>query len=212
MYNLKRNFEILIGILDNAIKGLSDNEIENLVLGKATLKYVMKNISNESREHYDALIEKLIYCSNKEEVKNILKEDKMLIKKVDYLDFCDYISIEIKTKDSIENLIEKIYEYITNKKENYLSYFDGKKDKDILLQNISYKLEEFNDLEEANKYLLSESTLLTKSDLLKLAKLLNVYIEKETSNDSISRKIVDSVVGAKLRSFALRGKSKIRQE
>jgi hypothetical protein len=192
--------------------GLSDDEIENLILGKATLKYNVKNISNETREMYDSLLAKLVNCNEIEEVKIIIRDDKSLIKKIDFLDFCDYINIEIKSKDSIENLIDKIYEYIKNKKEYVLSYIDNKKDKELILQEISYKLEEFNDIEEANMYLLNSSNLLTKSDLLKLAKSLNVYIEKENTHEAISRKIVDSVVGAKLRSFTLRGKFKVKQE
>lgn len=212
MNSLKRNFKSLIGILDDVIMGLSDDEIENLILGKATLKYNVKNISNETREVYDSLLEKLAYCNEIEEIKNTIKDDKSLIKKIDFLDFCDYINIETKSKDSIENLIERIYEYIKNKKEHVLNYIDNKKEKEIVLQKISYRLEELNDIEEANAYLLNNNNLLTKSDLLKLAKSLDVYIEKENTNEAISRKIVDSVVGAKLRSFALRGKSKGKQE
>lgn len=161
---------------------------------------------------YDSLLERLAYCNEIEEMKNTIKEDKSLIKKMEFLGFCDYINIETKSKDSIDNLLERIYEYIKNKKEHVLNYIDNKNNSEMLLQKISYRLEELNDIEEANEYLLSNNNLLTKSDLLKLAKSLNVYIEKENSNEAISRKIVDSVVGAKLRSFALRGKSKVKQE
>lgn len=98
-------------------------------------------------------------------------------------------------------------EYIQDKKRYFLQMTHEKKDKDVALQNISYKLEEFTDLDEANKFLTSCNELSQKSDLLKLAKLLNVYIEKDGNNDEIVKKIVDAVVGSKLRSLTLRGKT-----
>lgn len=75
-------------------------------------------------------------------------------------------------------------------------------DSEIL--SISTQLCNLNTREEAYDLLKSNKMNIGKSDLVKLSSLLKVYVSKNDTRDKIIDKIVESVVGAKLRSEAIK--------
>jgi hypothetical protein len=64
------------------------------------------------------------------------------------------------------------------------------------------KLSQFLTRDEATEYLTQSMVL--KSDLIKLASLLDIYINKSDGKDKIVDKIVESTVGARVRSKAIK--------
>ena len=71
------------------------------------------------------------------------------------------------------------------------------------LPNIKRRLSEFTSREEAEKYLSANSP--RKSDLVSLAKEMNIPIHAADTGDKIRDKIIDATVGYRLRSQAIRG-------
>ena len=59
--------------------------------------------------------------------------------------------------------------------------------------------------EEAWTLLRGKYSILTRDNLAQLSRLLGVYTKKSDKRESIEEKIVESVVGTKLRSEAIRG-------
>jgi hypothetical protein len=70
------------------------------------------------------------------------------------------------------------------------------------IEHIATELVSFETREEAEKFLTIIN--ITKSDLVKLSALLQIYINKSDSKEKIIEKIVESTVGAQIRSKAIK--------
>ncbi len=204
MSSSKRDFETVQKVVLDAIKSLSDFEYENLLIGKGTLKYVEKRMPIELKEEYEGLIYKLSLLNSEEEIWETIKNEKLLDSKFKLLEFLNYFNITVRTKDTIDTLCSKLKDYILQKRDLLLNSHRQNVEHSDNIENISEELQRFNDSKSAVSFLDNHKLLSTKSNLIKLAKKLDVYIEKDLNSEEIIKRIVDAVVVSKLRSATIR--------
>lgn len=75
------------------------------------------------------------------------------------------------------------------------------------LQALSSQINELKNREEAQNLLKNDSRVRLKDDLIRLAKFLHVHVERKDKREMIEDKIIEFVVGAKLRSRAIQSVS-----
>ncbi|MFZ5986808.1 MAG: hypothetical protein ACOYWZ_06765 [Bacillota bacterium] len=206
MAGTKRDYEIVSKIFMDFIGSLSNAEYDNLLNGSATIKYVEKGLPLAIKSVYDEIMTELLKLKTPEQYTNYIRANKELDTKSNLFDFCKYFSIETKAKDTLDMLISRIINHIEKNHDSLLYVLEKKSDIQYSIDTIASKLEDFMDIQQAVDFLKSSDVLSSKSNLLKLAKKLNVFIEKDTSHENILNSIIDSVVGAKIRSFAIRRK------
>jgi hypothetical protein len=202
------DYEKITNMIFSLLKDLSKNEINNLLNGDAYLKYIeTKRYINKEKIFYKDLLHEGINCPNKNSLISFLYNSN-LKNKIQLTEFCDYLGLVTKSKDKKEEIIEKIADFILNNKEIIKMNTQNDRELTHKIDDIGVKLKGMEDISEAYTFLKNEEILNKKSNLLLLAKNLDVYIKKELPNDIIMTRIVESVVGSKLRSLAIRGKSK----
>lgn len=93
-------------------------------------------------------------------------------------------------------------EFKVTKKKEYARDIDSisKDDAEALLE----KLKECPDRESG--YELLKSSLKTKKDLEKFAKMIDIYVMKQDKIEKIRDKIIEGVIGASIRSTVIQGK------
>lgn len=206
MSRSKNDLQSVLKILMNFVDGLSNSEVESLLNGTGAIKYVEKDISSSDKEIFNEIIYKLAKTNSQQEMFHQLLTDSRLDSKQRMQEFCRFLNLPYKTKDVLDALRLRIVDAITKDRQRFIVNFDKQADTNYLLQNISYRLEEIADVDEAVSFLAENELLKTKSNLILLAKLLDVYITKDQSSEEIIKRIIDSVVVAKLRSKAIREK------
>jgi hypothetical protein len=72
------------------------------------------------------------------------------------------------------------------------------------LQALSYQINELKNREQAQDLLRNDSRVRLKDDLIRLAKFMCVHVAKKDKREIIEEKIIEFVVGAKLRSEAIK--------
>lgn len=85
------------------------------------------------------------------------------------------------------------------KRSNRISLTDSK------IQSLATELRECRTREEALELVDKDGREILRESLVRLAKLLQVYVTKSDKNNIIKDKIVESVVGVRLRTEAIRG-------
>lgn len=202
----KRDLEAMFSIINSFIKGLSVNEYENILNGSATLKYVEKSLSLAEKNQFDEILNNILGVGGvlNENTMDIIKEK--IETKNQLIAFCNYLNIDLKSKDTKEDIYEKILIFIEENKEILINKINKNVSIHQMIEMIALELEGFVDKEQALKFLLDKKVLENKSHSLFLAKVLDVNVRKESSNLEILERIVDSVVGSKLRSMVIRGK------
>ncbi|MGE8080050.1 hypothetical protein [Peribacillus loiseleuriae] len=201
----KNDFEAMISIINGLIKNLTKTEYENILNGSATFKYVERSLNSTEKNYFDLILSKLvkIYDEQSNPLDYIKGE---LETKNQQINFCNYLNVDIKTKDSKEEIYNKILLYV----EENIDLIKGRiyKSNSIekQIEEIRINLEACNDIQKAVKYLSNCKILEYKNNLLHLAKILDVNVRKEHHTEDILNRIVESVVGSKLRSMAIRGK------
>jgi predicted metal-binding transcription factor (methanogenesis marker protein 9) len=206
----KNDLLLVMRLFQNFIQDLSSIEMENLINGRGSIRYMDKKIPLNTKQEFDGIVRGIVRYTSEEEVINKLKTYSLFDSKHKYLEFCDYLNINVKSKESINSIEQKLAHYILENKEAIVFGINSQSDINSTIQNISYALEEFNDPQSAFDFLKNNEVLLTKNNLMLLSKQLNVYLEKDLSTDAIIKKIVDAVVVAKLRSLAIRNTKDIR--
>jgi hypothetical protein len=73
------------------------------------------------------------------------------------------------------------------------------------LKSLSCKINELKDREEAQDFLKNDPRVHLKDNLVCLAKFLKVHVVKNDKREVVEEKIIEFVVGAKLRSEAIQG-------
>lgn len=85
------------------------------------------------------------------------------------------------------------------KRSNKISLTDSE------IQSLATELKECKTREEALKLVDKDGREILRESLVRLAKLLQVYVTKSDKNNIIKDKIVESMVGVRLRTEAIRG-------
>jgi len=71
------------------------------------------------------------------------------------------------------------------------------------LKSLSCKINELKDREEAQDFLKNDPRVHLKDNLVRLAKFLHVHVVKSDKRENIEKKIIQFVIGSKLRSAAI---------
>lgn len=182
----------MLDMLNGVIKGLSEEQYHNLLTGKATLQYVPS-----SGPEFALVREKIIKeAHTMEEIETTMGKP---VKKY-LIAFCRHEGIGILSKDTKAVIYQKIASHFK---------IDGKKveNEETPVIQIANALKEINIQEDAKEFLLNHPLLRTKKDLMYLAKVLHVHINKSATKMEILNRVVASVTGAKARGKLIRGEN-----
>lgn len=202
----KKDCYILSKLFSDFINGLSESDYECLINGHATINIKKKEITSSQNEVYDSVLKKLINIEEYDLLTKELKDNNNLKKKADRIKFCEYLNITVLNKDTIPNLNDKIINYINNNKGDII--YKNSKREDVInsFEKIAEKIAKIMDEKEAREYIVNCEILSNKANLIKLANILDVYVEKDKTYEDIVNKIVSTVVTAKIRSYKIRNK------
>ena len=202
----KKDYCIVSKIIGDFIDGLTEEQFNNLLNGNADIKYVEKGIDSSIKEIYHLIMHRLISADSEEIIRDIIKNEDYLSNKQKIQDFCKFFKVEFRIKDSNEMLITNIIEFVKNNRGVLLYKYERQDSIDVKIEEIAKQLEEIMNVEEARELLKSKDILQNKTNLVKLAKKLRVFFDREAGVDTIIDTIVQSVVEAKIRSYTIRKK------
>lgn len=191
----KKETEDMLQIALNFIQGLTNEQYENILKGNASIDYIIEN----NHPQFGQLKERII-----REARGINDTEKILKKytKKYLASFCEHSSIDIKARDTKAIIYQKVashFQFDTESADN-----DGEKFEENKIANIGAELQNFDSLDEAREFLVNHDLLRTKTNLVKLARSLDVYIKQSQSKQAVRNRIVDSVVGSRIRSKVIR--------
>ncbi|WP_294405668.1 hypothetical protein [uncultured Clostridium sp.] len=206
MSNSKKDFQVVYNLISDFISNLSDSQFASLIDGTGEIKFAEKTIDNALKESYNEVIHTIVNMQNYDDKINYLKSNKHLSNKTKIIEFCKYFKVNYKTKDTIETLINNIVEYGEENREDIIYRYNRKVRLEDSLDLIAKKLENYLDVKEAKEYLCKCNEISSKVNLIKLARRLNVFVDRESSYENILETILKSVVEAKIRSYTIRKK------
>ncbi|WP_156142306.1 hypothetical protein [Rossellomorea aquimaris] len=147
----------------------------------------------KSQLQFEKLRDKIQKEAEKEEdVESHLKK----YSKKDLLSFCEYINITTGNRDTKEILYKKISCFFSMKHRR-VHEIDP-------LERVAFILREFENVQEAREYLCGEETVKKKTDLMKLAKYLEIQVTQKKTKQEITDRIVESVVGSRGRGNSIK--------
>lgn len=206
MSNSKKDFCIISKLVIDLVNNLSEEQYNNLVNGTADIRYTEKGIDSEKKVTYNNIIYELATKDSLDEKINVIKSNAHLSTKAKLIEFCKYFKIEYKTKETIDTIIQNIVQYVDENRDNIIYRFEKAEDIQESIDEIAKKLEEIMNVEEARTLISQSKAIENKTNLLKLAKKLNVFIDREATYEAIVDNIIKSVVEAKIRSYVIRKK------
>ncbi|MCG4543298.1 hypothetical protein, partial [Clostridium perfringens] len=99
-----------------------------------------------------------------------------------------------------------IIDYIKINKDVLIYKFSKSENLELGIEEVAKKLENSMDVDEAKAIITGSKVVESKTNLLKLAKKLNVFVDREFSYENIMDNIIKSVVESKIRSYTIRKK------
>lgn len=185
----KKNVEEIFQLILDTLKQLSEEQVENLSSGSATLQYTeitkkvhpYEEIRKKIQQAHISDIEQLLTTHTKKSLQSLSK----------------YFQIPTKSSDTKAVITNKIATHF------------GKSSKKIQeesteFENIQQQLEKIETIKDGKTFINNHATLKTKVNLIKLAKSLNVYVDPNNKKKDIQSRIVESIVGARLRGKGIR--------
>lgn len=206
MASSKKDFCIVSKIVLDLINGLTEEQFNSLLNGTADVRYVEKGLDSETKEKYNEILYRLSVEDDDLKRIEFIKGNEYLKTKNKLVEFCKNFKIEIKSKDTIDSIIENIINYIDKNKENISYRYNRSESLELGIDEVAKKLEEIMDIDEAKKLILESKAVESKANLIKLSKKLNVFTDREANYDTIMDTIIKSVVEAKIRSYTIRKK------
>lgn len=184
----------MMQLMQQFIQGLTADQFNNLIKGNGVIKYEQCKVKENTE--FDQLKEAII-----QKAQTQLDVEKVLYKQTKKFlaAFCKYYNMEVTTKHTKGDIYKIIARHFhidiqeTNK-EDAISEFS----------KIEAKLQQLESVDEALNYLMMQEAIRSKSSLIQFAKTLDVYITQKQRKEEILNRIVDSIVGVKLRGRALR--------
>jgi uracil DNA glycosylase len=184
----KAESEKLMQMVLSFIQGLTNQQYSDLLNGNRKIHLEEFVQQEKKNDEFEQIKEQLL---KEKEVETILcSQTKRYL-----TSFCNYYGIRILAKDPKAVLYEKIAAHFN---------IDNREETNSGLNKIADQLQKNNSVTEAQEYLNNEASLRTKTSLMKLARLLDVYVNQKQTKEEILNRIVESVVGAKVRSKAIR--------
>lgn len=117
--------------------------------------------------------------------------------------------------ETLDNMTDTEYDQLLNGKGRLKFFASDKKGKDRLkgsskvsieeLQTLANQLRDSKTREEARELLHKDPRIPLRDNLEQLARLLKVHVNKHDTREAVEDKIVESVIGVKLRSEAIQG-------
>ena len=206
MTSSKKDFSIISKNILDFINNLTEEQFNNIVNGTADIKYVEKGLDNDKREIFNSIVNYLINENDDEKRINYVKENSNLATKAKLIEFCKYLKIDYKQKDTIDVIISNIIDYIKINKDVLIYKFSKSENLELGIEEVAKKLENSMDVDEAKAIITGSKVVESKTNLLKLAKKLNVFVDREFSYENIMDNIIKSVVESKIRSYTIRKK------
>ncbi|EOT2968560.1 hypothetical protein G6Z26_15060 [Clostridium perfringens] len=206
MASSKKDFSIISKNILDFINNLTEEQFNNIVNGTADIKYVEKGLDNDKREIFNSIVNYLINENDDEKRINYVKENSNLATKAKLIEFCKYLKIDYKQKDTIDVIISNIIDYIKINKDVLIYKFSKSENLELGIEEVAKKLENSMDVDEAKAIITGSKVVESKTNLLKLAKKLNVFVDREFSYENIMDNIIKSVVESKIRSYTIRKK------
>lgn len=206
MASSKKDFYVVSKLVLDVINNLTDEQFNNLINGSGDLKYIEKGLDVEKKDKYNWILYTIASQEKDAEKIKFIKENNEFPTKAKMIEFCKYFKIEYKVKDVADTIIQNIVEFCNANKDNIIYKYNRTESLETGIDEIAKKLEECMDVEEAKKLIEECKTVESKVNLLKLAKKLNVFINRDTSYDIIMDAIIKSVVESKIRSYTIRNK------
>ncbi|MCC2765715.1 hypothetical protein [Clostridium perfringens] len=206
MASSKKDFSIISKNILDFINNLTEEQFNNIVNGTADIKYVEKGLDNDKREIFNSIVNYLINENDDEKRINYVKENSNLATKAKLIEFCKYLKIDYKQKDTIDVIISNIIDYIKINKDVLIYKFSKSEKLELGIEEVAKKLENSMDVDEAKAIITGSKVVESKTNLLKLAKKLNVFVDREFSYENIMDNIIKSVVESKIRSYTIRKK------
>ena len=188
--------------LKRMILEMAQDEISNYSSQKGVQKYFEGNIDkiiNENIKNYlDDISVNKIYSKilkrgssqgNVQSVARVIKSEELFKSKNELVKFARYLGINVNAKSSYTQTLKRISNYIyLNRKEyseKYVLYRNG--DEECILEPEKIKL----DLIESYKSK-------TRKDMKSIARLLDINVEDEESDEDIRRKVINYIMKEKL--------------
>ncbi|MGO4547191.1 hypothetical protein AB4Z29_20630 [Paenibacillus sp. 2TAB23] len=205
MSDSKKDFETVQKMFIDFISNLTNIEYEKLLRGEGTIKFFEKEISPSRKSELTGLLNNLLGL-NAENIQAHIKSNPELKTKAQLMEFCDLFNIDVKSKDKSDSIIYKIIDFIESNRDSLQNTLNKRNDIDSLIESVAIELEKIMDMNIARELILSSAFSSNKTNLLKLARRLDVHLDKDVSLDNAKELIVDSVVGSKIRSLSIRKK------
>ncbi|MBB6452572.1 hypothetical protein HNQ94_001017 [Salirhabdus euzebyi] len=185
----KKNTARLMNLVADFIEGLTEREFQSLLNNQA--KLCVEVLDNNPDQD--------IFIRLKSQANSLLDIEEALkkFKKNELISLCKIHGIDVKTRDTKKVIYEKVAAH--------LKVHDSEgTDVSNPYEEVKKILNNSNDREDATEYLVHHPLLKTKKDLIKLAKSYAIYVDQKYTKRDLLDRIVESVVGARLRGKAIR--------
>ncbi|MEY8844137.1 hypothetical protein AB9M91_03450 [Bacillus safensis] len=204
MSNSKKDSEILFKLFHNFVQNMTNSQYESLINGFSEIKVVEKNININDEYVYLNILSEVNSESTIEGKQTLIKNK--FSQKNDLIQLAKFIDIQVKSRDTIDELINKIIPKAEELKGEIDYKLTRENTKEENLSHLSLAFENSMDAKEARDLIVNSPLYSNKNELLKFARTFDVYPDRGASIDSIVDALIKSVVEAKLRSYKIRQK------
>lgn len=190
----KQEMEKMLRLALDFLEGLSAKQFQELVEGKAKIRFEAR----VKDTHHEELLEKI-----KQEAKHASDVKKILegLTKKDLIPFCSYMALKIKSKDTKKIIFQKIASHLQIDP----SWYESKEiTGPVKWEDIEIALHNCQTVDEGKRVLLNQDSLRWKKDIIAFARSLEVYVSQQYTKQELLERIVDSVVGARIRGKVIR--------
>ncbi|WP_164669400.1 hypothetical protein [Virgibacillus doumboii] len=185
----KKDTEKLLRITMDFLEGLTAKQFQELMNGQAIICFEAKTGHTDG---YNQMIQMIKQESN---VEKVLKT----YTKKELASFCNYFGINIKSRDTKRVIYQKITSYLKIGRS-----FVKEPVESADWKHLESALHKCSTLDEARKLLMNNNLLRLKRDIIAFSRVLGVYINQKYTKQELLERIVDSVVGARIRGKIIR--------
>ncbi|WP_163971069.1 hypothetical protein [Oceanobacillus halotolerans] len=182
----KTETQALFQIISEFINDLSKEQMENLVNGNATIAY-RSNSQPIGYQHLETSIR------NSKSIQEVERACRGMVKK-EIIAFCEVYDIALNKRDTKKVLFKKIASHFQIENTESVQEKDESE-----LEKIKETFQQLKSVEEAKQFLTNHPLLITKKDLIRFAKILDVYVNPKQKKAIILNRIIESVIGSKVR-------------
>lgn len=189
--------------LKNLLLQFTQKELESYLAKKGTIKYVehnvdkvihqnLKKLSNSlnTNKVYDRLIEKCAYQDSIHDIIRIIRNEKHLRSRAEIIKLAKYLNIQVTHKTSYKIVVRKVAHHIH-------------KHRDHIIRGYSLYEERGGNLpldtEEIRYELINEYKSKKRENLESVAKLFDVDVYEDESEEELRRRVISYIINEKIR-------------